>query len=1226
MASTGSSTPSLTPSRSPTPEPPVQPNHFYGNDNPHLPYSPSSDGRTWLDPADDPLAQRGIPVFTPTMEEFRDFEAYMNKIECWGMRSGIVKVIPPKEWRDALPALNPQLAHVKLKNPIEQQMMGRAGLFRQQNIEKRKIMSVREWAELCARDELRAPGVDDIGLHARATNGTAKSRSRRGRKTRDPETAEPEMTPSVMVKEEDEDHVGVSIGPIVQDETITKTVASPPHSSAGTTPAPVSHDAEPNPTHDKTRPARKHAGSPSGSHEPGAPHSPSGDDDPSTAREEDDEEAEERPKIRGRRNAQTKEAREAAMAERAAKDEAFLENFDPHSDWLPPNTTSFDYTPEFCKELERRYWRNCGLGRPAWYGADMQGSLFTEETTSWNVAHLPSALSRLLPASDKGLPGVNTPYLYFGMWRATFAWHVEDMDLFSINYIHFGAPKFWYAVPQARAGQLESSMKGYFPKDTSNCPQFLRHKSYLASPNILSKHSCRPNWLVQHAGEFVITYPRGYHAGFNLGFNCAESVNFALESWLDLGRNAKICQCVDFSVRIDVDQLLRDREAERLQAQGESEATNAEVEDAQDEETEVPKPKSPRKRKAEGSHPTAKPKKPRVQAARETSSTPPSQAAIAKPMAPKVTLKLGPQPKEPDVLPCCLCVSTSQDGLLRVQDPPLGRKEGESGGASHTGGVWYAHEHCANVVPETWVDEVEVGDASSSGNRKKERVVLGVDGIVKDRWNLKCSACTKPRNKSHGAPIQCTKGRCPKAFHVSCARDGASQNIIYRVVRDIEKEVVLLDAQHPHDSAIHPDASVSNEMDVDEGDANSHQVLKHIKKLEVELLCPQHNPAVAEAKKAAKQDRIRNELIALPPGARIKLRVSAGVFEVTLCRIIEESSSVEVLWDRGLKREFKWGSVVFGNTDQVVGQKPSEAAPEPERIPAPASTSHGDPHIRHTTLGAAPSFTVRPPVRTYTQAYGHATPYGAPSPHHVQPYQAYQGSYFAPYTPSICRTGTSPYNSWTNYQYSQSGHRYSVGSMYTTPGHYPIPRPTSTPSQSSSVSATPAPHETQAMTATQSPPSLASASGTTGDRPAYTSMTYQAYSGQTYHPPSQPSGTPAPRSATSTPAAASAPGTQSSGGYITPGHPLPTLIRTSTPSAVQSGPSAAPVYYPTSSSATSTPPVHPVSSAPSAGSAPSLKWQQPYTGPKMHSHANQTTFRASSHGPSPQPQTPIAPA
>ena len=63
---------------------------------------------------------------------------------------------------------------------------------------------------------------------------------------------------------------------------------------------------------------------------------------------------------------------------------------------------------------------------------------------------------------------------------------------------------------------------------------------------MLAKTSCRPNTLVQQAGEFVITYPRGYHAGFNLGFNCAESVNFALDSWIEHGRKAQACNCVNF--------------------------------------------------------------------------------------------------------------------------------------------------------------------------------------------------------------------------------------------------------------------------------------------------------------------------------------------------------------------------------------------------------------------------------------------------------------------------------------------------------------------------------------------------------------------------------------------------------------------------------------------------------------------------------------------------------
>jgi hypothetical protein len=76
----------------------VQPDYFYGAEDITLPPSPDSDGKTWLDPEDDPFAHRGIPVFKPTMAEFEDFEDYVTKIECWGSKSGIVKVIPPKEW------------------------------------------------------------------------------------------------------------------------------------------------------------------------------------------------------------------------------------------------------------------------------------------------------------------------------------------------------------------------------------------------------------------------------------------------------------------------------------------------------------------------------------------------------------------------------------------------------------------------------------------------------------------------------------------------------------------------------------------------------------------------------------------------------------------------------------------------------------------------------------------------------------------------------------------------------------------------------------------------------------------------------------------------------------------------------------------------------------------------------------------------------------------------
>lgn len=45
--------------------------------------------------------------------------------------------------------------------------------------------------------------------------------------------------------------------------------------------------------------------------------------------------------------------------------------------------------------------------------------------------------------------------LYIGMLFATFAWHVEDHYLYSINYQHLGAAKTWYGVPANDADAFE---------------------------------------------------------------------------------------------------------------------------------------------------------------------------------------------------------------------------------------------------------------------------------------------------------------------------------------------------------------------------------------------------------------------------------------------------------------------------------------------------------------------------------------------------------------------------------------------------------------------------------------------------------------------------------------------------------------------------------------------------------------------------------------------------
>lgn len=67
----------------------------------------------------------------------------------------------------------------------------------------------------------------------------------------------------------------------------------------------------------------------------------------------------------------------------------------------------------------------------------------SQGVNEWNIGHLNTLLDMVEQECGIVIEGVNTPYLYFGMWKTTFAWHTEDMDLYSINYLHFGQSKSW---------------------------------------------------------------------------------------------------------------------------------------------------------------------------------------------------------------------------------------------------------------------------------------------------------------------------------------------------------------------------------------------------------------------------------------------------------------------------------------------------------------------------------------------------------------------------------------------------------------------------------------------------------------------------------------------------------------------------------------------------------------------------------------------------------------
>lgn len=574
---------------------------------------------------------------------------------------------------------------IKIKNPITQEFHGAQGIYTQRNMEKMRSYNLPQWKALCEQTENQPParrGEKRLNADRLLGRGTARGRKKEASATPEASKRVASRAKSVTVKEEPTDHDSTLLAPPTPTSPEVKPAAldnenkdDETASNAASTPAPV----------------KRPRGRPPGTGRPrGRP--------PKNA-------AASKESSGNAKGSETTVAARRLRNAREANDEIDEEAFQDFDYRVYDND---QWTSERCDELEDKYWKSLNFSNPM-YAADMPGSLFDEDTKEWNVAKLPNLLDLL----GQPIPGVNTAYLYLGMWRATFAWHLEDVDLYSINYIHFGAPKQWYSISQKDAPKFEAAMKSIWSSDAKNCDQFLRHKTYLVSPSILkSKFGVTVNKVVHREGQFIITFPIGYHSGYNLGYNCAESVNFAIDDWLQYGKTARKCQCEADSVFIDVDWFIR-----RMNGEPSPEFEEVEVTDDEDEDepTDLPTPPSDRIKIKIGLK--------RKRAPKDT--------------GPNKKLKRIKIRKVSKNQPCCLCPNDfSWEELLPTSH-------------GHR-----AHRTCAMYTPETYI-------ATKDGRE----MVYNVENISKDRLELKCYECRQRK----GSCFQCSSAKCTKSYHATCA-------------------------------------------------------------------------------------------------------------------------------------------------------------------------------------------------------------------------------------------------------------------------------------------------------------------------------------------------------------------------------------------------------------------------------------------------------------------------
>lgn len=116
-------------------------------------------------------------------------------------------------------------------------------------------------------------------------------------------------------------------------------------------------------------------------------------------------------------------------------------------------------------------------------------------------------------------------------------WCRDPHGLPWIEYLHTGASKIWYAIPNCMSDLFHSTMKKLVPNYCRNKELWLPSDTVMVPPSLLVDNNVSLCRTVQDPGQFIIVFPKVFTSSISTGYVVSESVYFAPAYWLKTARN-----------------------------------------------------------------------------------------------------------------------------------------------------------------------------------------------------------------------------------------------------------------------------------------------------------------------------------------------------------------------------------------------------------------------------------------------------------------------------------------------------------------------------------------------------------------------------------------------------------------------------------------------------------------------------------------------------------------